>query len=1212
MRCPRCQQDNPLPFDVCAGCGAPLAPTCAECGADLPAGSRFCNKCGVPVAVGSGGPPRFASPESYTPQHLVQKILTSRSALEGERKQVTVLFCDLVNSTGLAERIGAEAMHDLLNQFFALALAEVHRYEGTINQFLGDGFMALFGAPIAHEDHPRRAVLAAFGIRRLVGQQREALVRPRGLEVAVRMGLHTGFVVVGKIGNNLRMDYTAVGDTTNLAARLQQQTEPGEIHLSDATYRLVEPYVKCRLLGETRVKGRAEPVVVYRLVDTRARPEPRRRELRSVGSPLVGREVEVATFLACLDRLRAGRGGIVGVLGEPGQGKSRLVAEVSRTVTDRGLLWLEGRALSFGQTLSYWPFLEILRRWVSITEEDDDAAGWIKLEQGLQGLFADDILEILPYLATLLGFRVPQEFEHRVKYLDGQAMGRQIFRSVRRLCERLAQRRPLVLVFEDLHWTDQSSSELIEHLFHLVERVPVLLCGVGRPERQSPAAHLRRVARTSYAAVYTEIVLSPLGPMASSALIENLVGSPHVPEPLRERIVQKTEGNPFFMEEVIRSMIATGAVAWDATAGHWRVTREVEQIAIPDTLQGVITARIDRLDEDVKQVLKTASVIGRSFFYRILQAVVEAGLELDRHLHDLQDVELIREKQLAPELEYIFKHALVQEATYESILLDRRRRLHRKVGDCIERLFADRLDEFSGMLAYHYARAEAWEKAQGYLFRAGDQAGRMSADAEALTHYRLAVEAYARVLGERWDPVQRAILERKIGEALSRRGRHGEAVEYLHRALALLGAPFPAAGVLPVVRELLRQAVHRIVPALVRWRSTPPTAAEQERLHIYGIMPWIDYFVDKDRFLLDVLLLLNFAESRRHTVGAVEGCTGLGIICDHIRAFRLADLYHRRALMRAKESGDPLAIGHAYLGLCMHESYRGALGPALEQGRLAAAAYQETGELRGWGTVTTMMAVVLFLRGEIDATLDWAQQLIRVGQETAHQLLLGFGLYVQGRVLCQTGRLDEAIAGLQQAVAVFGAMPDYHGVADAQGVLGQCYLRQNRIADAVKVLEESTNVIAVHALRGHQITVPRNALTEAYLGVAEHAQGVDREVALKKAQEASHVSLRQGKTFRGGLPQAMRLEGTRSWMTGRYRAAQMWWTRGRKLAEELGIRYEMAMTVIEMARRMGDRQDLDRAERLLTDLGATADAAVCRALSAAGQPARQPLERSPN
>ena len=1164
---------------------------CPRCEVDNPAGARFCAQCGARLD--------YASPASYTPRHLAEKILTSRSAIEGERKLVTVVFCDISGSTGLAERLGPERMHSLLNRFFELALAEVHRYEGTINQFLGDGFMALFGAPLAHEDHARRAVLAAVGIQGALRERQTEFGLPDGVTLGVRMGLNTGLVVVGKIGVNLRMDYTAVGDTTNLAARLQQLAEPGAIYVSAATYRLVETYVEGHKLGERRLKGKTEPVTVYRLLGTRARPEPGRREMRPIGSPLVGRDKEVAVLTERLQRLVAGEGGIVAVLGEAGLGKSRLVAEVSRQVAGTHVLWLEGRALSFGQTLSYWPFLEILRGWISITEEDSEAESQRKLEHRVHALFPE-AADVLPYLATLLGLPVPPELEHRVKYLDGEAMGRQVFRSIRRVFESLARERPVVLVFEDLHWADQSSIELIEHLFPLVETVPLLLYGVGRLERGTPAARLRERARTSHASRYTEIALLPLSSAASATLIDNLVESPRISDQLKDLVLQKTEGNPFFVEEVIRSLITAGVLAWDAGAGQWRVTHQVGQVMIPDTLQGVIMARVDRLDEDVKHVLKVASVIGRSFLFRVLAAIAGVARELDRNLHELQQLELIREKRQLPDLEYFFKHTLVQEAAYESLLVDRRRHLHQQVGRCIETLFADRQEEFYGILAYHYARAEEWDKAQAYLLKAGDQAGRIAADAEALSHYRQAMAAHERAFGDRWEPVQRAMLERKMGEALFRRGVHVQALEHFLKALALVGNPLPTSrwGIrLAILGELARQIAHRLLPRLFLREAGPADPLVEEWFHTQEVICWIDYFTNQERFLLEALKGLNLSEEWGRPVGIALNSMGAGVTCDVIAAFRVAGFYHRRGVAAAEQIQHPVAIGTAYLGLAAHEDSLGDWKSALEHCGRAAAAFRDAGHLRGWGVCTTLLAWLFLLRGDFTEVGERSRELIRVGEESSDRHILALGLTLRGTLAQHTGPLDQAATDLQQAVELSRAIPDHATVAQASALLGRCYLRQGKLQQAQAMLDEAAQVVSERGLRGMAVVQAPLGLAEASLIAAERAEGADRVEALGKAKRACQRAVKQGKLMRSWLPSALRFQGTYEWLRGRPSAGKKSWHGSIAVAEELGARYELGMTWMEMGRRTGERAALERAEVIFIEIGAVLDLPEARRLS---------------
>jgi predicted ATPase len=426
-----------------------------------------------------------------------------------------------------------------------------------------------------------------------------------------------------------------------------------------------------------------------------------------LSSALVGRDAEVATLEERIDLLRERKeGGVVLIFGEAGLGKTTLVGEVRRRAGGNGLNWLEGHTLSFGESLSYWPFREILWGFAGITEEDEEETAWDKLEENVSALFPEQAADYVPYLASMLALEVREPYREKVAYLDAEALGRQAYLTSRRFFERLALTSPLVLLFEDLHWMDDASARLLEHLLPLVERVPLMIVGLSRPESGTAGDQIARLVSGEYAERYTELQLSRLPPEESRTLVENLLSIDDLPAHVRQRIVDRAGGNPFFLEEIIRTLIDSGAVEQDSRSGRWRATKSVETLQLPDTVQGVVIARVDRLAEEVKQVLRTASVVGRSFLYRLLREVTKLDRELDKELSTLQEIDLIREKQGQPELEYIFKHALAQEAVYESILLETRHHLHRSVAETIEALFGERLEEFYGLLAYHYARAD--------------------------------------------------------------------------------------------------------------------------------------------------------------------------------------------------------------------------------------------------------------------------------------------------------------------------------------------------------------------------------------------------------------------------------------------------------------------------------------------------------------------------
>jgi class 3 adenylate cyclase/tetratricopeptide (TPR) repeat protein len=1134
-----------------------------------------------------------AVPASYTPAHLANKILTSRSALEGERKQITVLFCELADPRALAGRLGPDAMHRVLERFFQLALAEVHRYEGTVNQLLGDGLMALFGAPVAHEDHARRAVLAGLGIQRALHAHAGDFAFAGG-EPELRIGLNTGVVVVGKIGDNLRMDYTAVGDVTNLASRIQRAAAPGWLHVSEATFRLTDTRFEWEPLGETRVKGRAQPVALYRTrAERQATEAAPGGSVARISSPFVGRDGEVAVLRSALERLAAGEGGgIVGITGEPGLGKSRLLLETRRLAEERGVRWLEGRALSLGQTLSYWPFIDMLRRWMGVGEEQAGAGAVAALRQRIEATFAAESDEMLAYLVVLLGLPMPSELEPRVKFLDGDAIGRQIFRSMRRLIEGLAKERPLALVLEDLHWADQSTTDLIEHLLPLAETAPLLVVWTSRPDpRTADAAYRNRCI---------EIPLKPLVPEATRDLVGHLLEGDGLAA-LRERVLARAEGNPFFAEEIVRSLAGSGDLARDAATGRWRATRAVDHIAIPDTLHGVIAARVDRLAEEPKLLLKIASVIGRRFLYRVLDTVAGAGQAIGRHLAGLEQLELIRERRRLPELEYWFTHALVQEATYDSILVDRRRHVHLQVADCIAALFAERIEEYAGILAHHYARAAEWARAQRYLLLAGDHAAGMAGNTEALAHYREAVEAYGRVFGDEWDPVDRAVLERKVGEALFRRGEHHAAIEHFSRALAGLGAPYPATRI-GVQRAILGRFLHLFLRGF-RPRPGQSEAAAvdrviDERCRIYGLMGWMHFFIDQERSALDVLLLLDTAEGKGRATDVVKGSMGVGTAMDVLGLPGIGGRYHEAALAMAARIDHPIARADAHVGMAWHRAFAGDLRDGVEHALKAAGAYREAGDLRGWGASTGIALHLGRYRGDFAAMIRMGNEMLNVGEEGSDNHLVGWGNQGLAFALGCVGPIDEAVQRLRRALDIYDAMPAPASAAEASADLALCELRLGRVEEAVARLEKANRTLVEQSLRGYEAVFPRNALAQAYLVQAEGLSGAARARVLSKARRVCRAALAHGRKFQPGYPYATRVRGTYEWLAGRSAAAELWWKRSLEAAARMGTRHLQAQTHLEIGRRTGAREHLADAESIFRELGAKLDLADAQATSA--------------
>ena len=936
------------------------------------------------------------------------------------------------------------------------------------------------------------------------------------------------------------------------------------------------------------------------MLGLKAEPAPLRGlEWQGLHSPLVGREAEFASVKECLERLLAGQGGILGIFGEAGIGKSRLMGELHQNYPKDRLCWLEGHSLSYGSSIPYWPFQEILRDYAGINDQDSENRAWDKLESQIRALFPEQavgttptVAEILPYLASLLGLEVRDEYLEWVKYLDGEALGKQIYLASRRFFEQLAGSRPVVLVFEDLHWMDASSISLLEHLLPLVEQTALLIAILSRPSWEAPADHLMGIIEKDHVTRYTAIRLAPLTQSDSARLVHNLLEIEALPGEVRDMILSKAEGNPFFLEEILRNWIGLGAIRREASSGRWQATEKIEQFVIPSTVQGVILSRLDRLEEGVKQVLRVASVIGRSFLYRVLRAVTEVGEVLDDDLIELKRLELIQEKQRKPELEYLFKHVLAQETTYESILLEKRRELHARVGGAIETLFADRLEEFYGLLAHHYAKAEVWRKAQAYLLKAADQAGRMAADVEALDHYQEALAAYGRVFGKRWDPVERSILERKMGEAFFRRGEWAQAIDSLRRALATLEHPLPTswwavrfALWLEIAQEIVRWLLPRLLP-----KSEPGPAAKEE-LAIYQALGYAVGVSDHELFLLLSFRMLNFSERNSMPASVAVASAGLGIAFSFQNFPRLAEHYNQRAMRLARQLQRPDVLGFANTGLMSLEVLRNMWEAALEHGRQGAEAFRKIGNLGSWSVSIRFMVILSLWRGDFARALVYSQEMVQTGLDSADHQVWSAGLASQGSVEQRLGLLEQAITHLKQAIELTEASGNHYLRVLTANELGRCYLRQAQWQTAMDILNSNSSFIVQHNFKRapHPNAMLRNILAATYLLAAEQGEPQERNAWLKKAKHACQAALRWGKALRAGKPEALRLQGRYEWLKGNAAQARRWWQKSLVEAETLGMPYELGLTRLEIGQRLGEHPHLEKAKAIFSEIGAERD-----------------------
>ena len=742
MVCPNCRTENPDTAKFCMNCGSQLAVKTARTGEKTP----------------------FIL-DRYLPQELIRKLEAARShnSPAGERRVITMLFCDVKGSTAAAEKVDPEVWTDIMNGAFEHMIRPIYKYEGLVPRLMGDAILAFFGAPITHEDDPRRAVLAALEIQSGIKSYADEIHFKQGLEFGLRIGINTGLVVVGEIGSDLRMEYTAIGDAINLAARMEQTAQVGTIQITDETYKLVAPFIDVEPLGAVEVKGKSTPVKTYRVLGTRSTPG-HLRGLEGLSSPLVGRESQLRLLAAKLENLKEGKGAVLAVVGEAGLGKSTMVSEIRKSWKEPGPIWLIGESLSYTRSVSYHPWRQIIHQSVHAQEQDSPAE--IRHKLG----YVCDCCTLpggdIPFLEALLAVE-SEESSQIVMGFQGDALTQRMVEATRGFLCGLAVDDPLVVVFDDLHWSDEASLNLLLNTVDLSISQPILFICMSRPDKNATSWDTLQKMEARLEASFHSITLEPLQMDQTETLLHNLLGMKDLPQTLRDLIVSKAEGNPFFVEEILRSLIETGQIARENSA--WKTQGDLAKIMLPNTLRGVLSARIDRLPEGSRHVLQHAAVIGRQFDVRVLKVLTRLNGGLDAQIQYLKEANLIEVLRN----EYTFRHVLIQEAAYESILIKQRAELHRQIGEILEGLHTNRVEEFAPILAYHFHCAGD-DRSLQYDLIAGEKAARLYANAEAATHFQRALEVAKRI---RVETERITGLYIQLGSVYQLSGRYDQALE---------------------------------------------------------------------------------------------------------------------------------------------------------------------------------------------------------------------------------------------------------------------------------------------------------------------------------------------------------------------------------------------------------------------------------------------------
>jgi class 3 adenylate cyclase/tetratricopeptide (TPR) repeat protein len=1014
MKCPRCQAENDAGARFCEDCGARLEAACPSCGTPVTPGKKFCRSCGAALTTAPAG--RVASAESYTPKHLAEKILTSKAALEGERKQVTVLFADLKGSMELLADRDPEEARKILDPVLERMMEAVHRYEGTVNQVMGDGIMALFGAPLAHEDHAVRACYAALRMQEQIRRYAEQARREHGALVHVRVGLNSGEVVVRSVGSDLRMDYTAVGQTTHLAARMEQIAMPGSILITAGTLGLAEGYVEVEPLGPVPMKGLPAPVEAYEVRGAgRVRTRLHASAARGL-SRFVGRDSEMEQLRTAQEQAAAGHGQVVAVVGEPGVGKSRLFYEFIRSHRTRGWLVLESASVSYGKATAYLPVIDFLKTYFRIEPRDD--ARTITEKVGGKVLMLDRILEdTIPAVLALLD-TLPEDSPFRA--LEPPDRRRRTLQAMKALLLRESRVQPLVLVFEDLHWIDGETQAILDSLLESLPTASILLLVNYRPEYQHAWG-----SRT----YYRQLRIDPLGGESADELLRALLGTDSSLDTLKGLLLERTEGNPFFLEESVRALVEVGALA--AERGAHRLAQPVTALQVPASVHALLGSRIDRLATEDKRLLETASAIGKDVPYPLLAAVAgedEGGLQ--QRLGRLQGAEFLYETRLFPEPEYTFKHALTHEVTYAGLTLERRRAAHARIVDAIERIHAGRREEWIEALAHHAFRAEQWRPAVRLLRQAGDRAHERSANREAATLYEQALGALSRLPES----------EERTRETLEIRGALRGALVLMadfRTILAHLPAMEAAAAALGDQRWLGRIMAWRAECLRVSGNHTAAAAAAERARAIVVDRP-------------DALQELATASFQLGLTYHAQGRYRRAIELLGAGAAALRAVPHEEEL-RVADTRLPNMLGWQAFSLAR----LGAFQEAVARGTEALALAESPGFVANpvalinglWGLGGTLV-----MRGDLSRAIPLLERGRAVAIERGVTLLLGWYGSALGYAHALQGRTSLAVPFIEEAIVHNQAIGRVTSIAHHRSLLAEAHLLGGRPDDAKRVV----------------------------------------------------------------------------------------------------------------------------------------------------------------
>ena len=1100
---------------------------------------------------------------------------TASTNRESERRHATIMFGEIRWPEEAGDAVESDDWSQAASALMALVMSIAAKYGGTVDRMMGGSFTVLFGLPVATENTPRQALNAAIAIRNAV---RAANARDRGSgRFAAHLGVNTGTVLAGAVGTGDDRKYSVLGDTVVLALRLKDRAPDDHIYVGPQTYRQTHHEFTLAPLPALHLKDRKEPFPVFQVLSDGTVEAPSwLDETRGVHTAMVGRDADLARLQRLVQQLLGGAGSIVSVVGEAGVGKSRLLAELLRDDAVNQATVLYGRAVSTGKNLGYHPIVEMLKRWAGIAE-GDRRQPFEKLERAIRVVYPAGVDEIFPFVATLLGLHLSGPHAERMQGIEGDALGKLILKSVRDLLEKAATVNPIIVVVEDLHWADQSSVDLLEGILRSAQHNRILFISTFRPGYKDTSDRILETIKSRYGQSHCELPLEPLHAADARQLVEQLLNSRGLVGGIQDRIVSRAGGNPLFIEEIVRSLIDEGAI--EVIDGGMRVTAKMEAVVIPDTIQELLIARIDLLDEQARSLLKIAAVIGRNFLHRILEAVTPWPERIQESLDRLIRSQLIRRGSRMGEIEYLFSHALTQESVYETMVPRVRKELHLQVAGAIETIFRERIPEFYGMLAMHYSRGENLQKAEEYLLEAGAEAIKTAASSEAIFYYQEALSIYLKLSGSAADPDRRAQLERNIGLAFYNKGRMVEAVEHFDRALASWRAWRPK-GPLATTATLAVDMIGIVWRLYVSRRqpSRAPDARENAIIDVMHKKGTAIVSIDPRRYFVESVGLLRRI-NRYHLTkvknGAAIYAATSALFSVPAISFRLS----RRILDYVRpfvDEDDPRTMLYYRFSELMLDMLIGRWVSAPGYDRALVDANRKLGEEWFVSVYTVVHAAIEMEKGRFASAEALLTGLGEIGEAFDNALIRARTHLLNTRLLLKRRRLDRARREAEAAAPLLLAIDhpmlrlyQYGLQANVELLRGN----EARMREALRAAEDllaslSSNVppYYVSSYRVSRLLVDLRDLEAAQ----QRGDAVARDDLRRMVRAAERAALRVSRVNASDLTEILRLIGVSRWLDNRPTQALTWWTRSRREGERLGATPEIARTYAEVARRLGE------------------------------------------